>query len=65
MENALKHLPVNVLFDLSVRSINELKEAIDKKDKTKDEEIAIKCKKGQVELINRVLIAKRAEFPPG
>lgn len=64
-EDTLKYLSLDAVSVLMQQSIKELKEAIDKRDKNEEDETAIENKKKQIELIQRVLIAKRAEFPPG
>jgi len=54
-EETLKDLNTDGLFDLMIVSVQELLEAMDKKD-----EIGVRVKKKQVELLQRVIVAKRA-----
>ncbi len=58
-EETLKHLAMDGLFDLMMLSVSELFEAMDKKD-----EIGIKVKKKQLELLQRVIIAKKGKALP-
>ena len=56
-EETLKHLTMDGLFDLMVLGTKELLEASDKKD-----EIGIRVKQKQHELLQRVIVAKKLEL---
>ena len=56
-EETLKDLNTDGLFDLMIISVKELLKAMDKKD-----EIGVRVKKKQVELLQRVIVAKRAHL---
>ena len=56
-EETLKHLTMDGLFDLMMLNTKELLEAIDKKD-----EIGIKVKTKQLELLQRTIVAKKLEL---
>jgi hypothetical protein len=64
-EDTLKDLPLDTLFDLEVQNKNELLEIMEKRLKYEEDEIAIGIKKKKVELLRKVIVAKRAEFSPG
>ena len=57
-EETLKHLTMDGLFDLMILSTKELLDAMDKKD-----EIGIRIKRKQVELLQNV-IAEKQQFHP-
>ena len=56
-EETLKDLNTDGLFDLMIVSVKELLKAMDKKDK-----IGVRVKKKQVELLQRVIVAKRTHL---
>ena len=58
-EETLKHLTIDGLFDLLLNSSKEFLEAIDKKD-----EIGIKVKKKQLELLQKLIDARKIELNP-
>ena len=60
-EESLQALPINDLFDLMVKSMNELLAM----NKIPHDKLSIKAKQKEVELLQKVIVAKRAEFPPG
>jgi hypothetical protein len=55
-EETLKHLSIDGLFDLMLLSVKELLEAMDNND-----EIGIRVKKKQVELLQRVILTRKLE----
>jgi len=56
-EETLKHLTMDGLFDLMLLGTKEVLEAIDKKD-----EIGRRVKQKQLELLQRVIVAKKLEL---
>ena len=56
-EETLKHLTMDGLFDLIVLATKEVLEAVDKKD-----EIGLRVKQKQLELLQRVIVAKKLEL---
>ena len=60
-EEELHTLHVNDLFDLMVKSLTELSAM----HKIRPDKLAIMSKQKYLELIQRIIVAKRSEFPPG
>ena len=56
-EETLKHVNIDGLFDLMLLGIEELLEAMKKKDP-----VGIRVKKKQVELLQRVIVTRKAEL---
>ena len=60
-EETLNGLDINDLFDLMVKSVNELLTM----SKNRENKLAIHTKQKEVELIQRVFMIRRGEFPAG
>jgi len=58
-EDELNKIPINDLFDLMIKSTKELIDFDCEQHKLEYEE-----KKSEVQLLQRIITAKRAEFPP-
>lgn len=59
-ENSMNKMSINDLFDLMVKNVNEL---LDMHKNHEDLKI-LDDKRKEVELLQRIIVAKRAEFPP-
>jgi hypothetical protein len=55
-EETLKHRTMEGLVDLMLLTTNEFLEAVERRD-----EIEMRAKKNQVDLLHQIIIAKRAE----
>ena len=60
-EENLKGLDINDLFDLMTKTVNELLTM----SKNKENNLAINSKHKEVELIQKIILHKRGEFPAG
>ena len=60
-EETLNGLDINDLFDLMVKSVHELLTM----SKNRENKLAIHTKQKEVELIQRVFLIRRGEFPGG
>jgi hypothetical protein len=59
-EDTLEEFPIDALFDLLMQSTKELIDLMYKENIT-----AFDAKKAEVVLLQKIIVAKRAEFPPG
>ena len=59
-EEILNDLPIDDLIDLMAKSSDELLEM----DKFSSDRFSVERKQREVELIQKVIVAKRAEFSP-
>jgi hypothetical protein len=59
-EDSLSKVHINVLFDMLVERTTEVMN-LDKKE----DNIEFGIKRKEIELLQRIIIARRSEFPPG
>jgi hypothetical protein len=59
-EDSLSKVHINVLFDMLVARTTEIMN-LDKKE----DNIEFGIKKKEIELLQRIIITRRSEFPPG
>jgi len=58
-KDALNKISINELYEIVIKKTNELIELNPNKDQTEFE-----AKKNELQLLQRVIVAKRSEFPP-
>jgi len=64
-EDTFRNLPIGALLDLMEENMNELLKTINTVEQKVENKKTVDLLKKEIELLKKVIVAKRAEFPPG
>ena len=64
-EDTFRNLPIGALLDLMEENMNELLKTINTVEQKEENKKTVDLLKKEIELLKKVIVAKRAEFPPG